>query len=133
MKCGDCGQEILQEKPEMCPYCRSRKLISEEDNQKEIREIEKLVKAGRFEEAALKYEKMEMWNEAKGCRKQDRKKHAAHARETGKVEAISVLCPHCSESQSINSKVKEAICNRCGTTYKIPSRALELLTFEEKK
>ncbi len=133
MKCGDCGQEILQEHPEMCPYCRSKKLISEEDTSKEIREIEKLVKAGRFEDAALRYEKLEMWNEAKGCRRQARKKHATPVQETGKVGAISVLCPHCGESESVNSKAHEITCNRCGTTYKIPSRALELLTFEEKR
>jgi len=30
MKCADCHQDILQVKPEMCPYCRSKNLVSDE-------------------------------------------------------------------------------------------------------
>ena len=30
MKCADCHQDILQAKPEMCPYCRSKNLVPDE-------------------------------------------------------------------------------------------------------
>ena len=59
MKCGNCGQDILQVHPEICPYCKSKNLISDEDASKEIQEIERLQKAGRYEDAALKYEKLD--------------------------------------------------------------------------
>ena len=29
MKCADCHQDILQAHPEMCPYCRSKNLVSD--------------------------------------------------------------------------------------------------------
>lgn len=131
MKCGDCGQDILQANPELCPYCRSRNLISEEDAKKETKEIERLVKAGRYEDAALKYEKLDLWNEAKECRMRAKKNRAGSANlETGKVGTINLVCPHCNESQPITSKSNEEICSRCGTTYKIPERARELINLQ---
>ncbi|MFA5366005.1 MAG: hypothetical protein WC325_12550 [Candidatus Bathyarchaeia archaeon] len=30
MICADCHQDIMQRNPEMCPYCHSKNLISEE-------------------------------------------------------------------------------------------------------
>ena len=132
MKCGDCGQELLQAHPEICPYCRSKNLISEEDTSKQIHDAQQLAKAGRYEEAALYFEKLEMWNEAKQCRTQAKRKHAGSANlETGKVAAISIFCPHCGASQTVNLKSPEEICNRCGTTYLIPKEALGLELFEK--
>ena len=133
MKCGNCGQDILQTHPEICPYCKSKNLISDEDETKEIQEIERLQKAGRYEEAALKYENLDQWDKAKDCRRLAKKKHTASANlETGKVGTINVLCPHCNASQSVTSKSNEATCTRCGTTYLVPKEIQQLLSFDEK-
>jgi hypothetical protein len=127
MRCKDCGQDILQKNPEMCPYCRSRNLISEEDTEKETKEIERLAKAGRYEDAALKYEKLDMWNEAKNCRLQAKKSRAGGANvQTGKVGTVNLVCPHCNITQPATSKSGEETCNHCGTTYKVPDKVREL-------
>ena len=129
MKCGDCGQDILQAHPEMCPYCRSKNLISEEDASKEIHEAERLAKAGRYEDAALRYEKLDLWKEAKDCRMLAKKKRVAPGDfQVGKVGNVNMLCPHCGTSQSVDSKSNEEICSHCGTTYLIPQKVLELLS-----
>jgi ribosomal protein S27AE len=132
MKCGNCGQEILQTCPEMCPYCRSKNLISEEDASKETEEAQQLAKAGRYEEAALKFEKLELWNEAKACRLQAKKSRKdSSPRQVGKVGEINTVCPHCGASQLVTSKSEEETCNRCGTTYLIPREVLSLVEFEK--
>ncbi len=51
--------------------------------------------------------------------------------ETGKLAAISIFCPHCGASQTVNLKSPEETCNRCGTTYLIPKEALGLVLFEK--
>ena len=128
MKCGDCGQDILQAHPEMCPYCKSKKLISEEDNSKETQAAEQLAKAGRYEDAALKYERLDLWDKAKSCRAQAKKKHAGRAElQEGKVEAITLACPHCGSSQPVNLNSVEETCSHCGTTYLIPEKIKDLL------
>jgi DNA-directed RNA polymerase subunit RPC12/RpoP len=129
MKCGDCGQDILQARPEMCPYCRSKNLISEEDASKEIHEAERIAKAGRYEDAALRYEKLDLWKEAKDCRMLAKKKRIAPGDlQVGKVGTVNVLCPHCGTSQSVNSKSNEVTCSHCGTTYLVPENVRELLS-----
>jgi hypothetical protein len=132
MKCADCGQEILQAHPELCPYCKGKNLISEEDTPKLTQEAEQMAKAGKYEEAALNFEKLEMWKEARDCRVQAKKKHKSQATpKTGKVGAVSIICPHCGASQAVNLKLAEETCNRCGTTYLIPKEALGLELFEK--
>jgi hypothetical protein len=133
MKCRDCGQDILQAHPELCPYCRSRNLISEDDVEKETKEIEQFVKAGQYEEAAVKYEKLDLWDKAKECRMHAKKNRAGLANlEAGKVGTITLVCPHCNASQPVKSKSSEETCGRCGTTYTIPDQVRELIAFEEK-
>ncbi len=129
MKCGDCGQEILQADPAMCPYCRSKNLISEEDETKARKEIDRLAKAGNYEEAALKYEKMELWDKAKECRIMAKKKQQKGAAkiEAGKVVAVTLSCPHCSAEQPFAGKAQEEMCSRCGTTYRVPKNAVALM------
>lgn len=128
MKCGDCGQDILQSHPEMCPYCRSKNLVSEEDASREIREAEKLAKSGRYEDAALRYENLDLWKEAKDCRVLARKKHISLGPlKMGKFGTVNLLCPHCGTSQPVDLKSKEQTCNHCGTLYLVPEKVYELL------
>jgi len=132
MKCADCGQEILQVHPELCPYCKSKNLISEEDTSKLSQEAQQMAKAGKYEKAALNFEKLEMWKEAKDCRLQAKKKHKGQANpEMGKIGAVTIICPHCGATQTANLKSPEETCNRCGTTYLIPKEALSLELFEK--
>jgi DNA-directed RNA polymerase subunit RPC12/RpoP len=133
MKCGDCGQDILQTHPEMCPYCRSKNLIAEEETSKEIKTAEQLAKAGRYEEAALTYEKLDLWNQARECRRTARKKHVGTAKlENGKIGVVTIICPHCGEPKPVTAQTKEETCSRCGTTYNVPNNVLELLGFDKK-
>ncbi len=117
MKCADCHEEILQKNPQKCPYCGSTNLLSIEDIiPKAISEIEKLKKAEKYEEAALKYEELEMWDKAEECRKLN----------MGKVTAVSMKCPHCSMSQQLSSKNDAIKCKRCGKNYGVPKKVLDL-------
>jgi DNA-directed RNA polymerase subunit RPC12/RpoP len=118
MKCADCGEEILQKDPEKCPYCGSTNLVSIQDIIPTVTvEIEKLKKAGKYEEAALKYEEIEMWDKAKEIRELN----------MGKVRAITMECPHCGEPQPLSSKNNTVTCKHCGKNYGIPKKALDLL------
>ncbi len=118
MKCLDCREEILQKDPQKCPYCGSTNLISKKDDVSNvIAEIEELKKAGRYEDAALRYEELEMWDKADETRNMN----------MGKVRAINMECPHCGASQQLSSKKNEVTCKHCGKKYGIPTRVLELL------
>jgi hypothetical protein len=117
----------------MCPYCRSKNLVSEENASKEIHEVEQLAKNGRFEDAALRYEKLDLWDKAKECRKLAKKNRKGSAElKTGKVGTINIMCPHCNASQPVTAKSNEETCSHCGTTYLIPDQIRELLSFEKK-
>ena len=118
MRCGSCREEILQKAPHKGPYCGSTNLISVKDMIPEIlEEIEKLKKAGEYEEAALRYEEIEMWDKATEIRHLN----------TGKVSKINMECPHCGGSQPLSSKTNEVTCKYCGKNYIIPAKVLELL------
>ncbi len=125
MKCADCGQDILQVRPEMCPYCRSKNLIDEENLTQQVEEAEAMAKAGRYEEAALRMEKLDLWTKARSIRIEAKKKGASPAvLEEGKVKSIMLTCPHCGEAQA--AKSEEETCNHCGTTYLVPKVVFEL-------
>jgi ribosomal protein S27AE len=127
MKCGDCGQDILQQHPQMCPYCRSKNLIAEEDETKVIAEIERLAKAGHCEEAALRFEKLDQWDKARECRRMDKKRLLdAPDMPTGKVGTINVVCPHCGESQPLRAGLDKESCRHCGIVYKVPEKLREI-------
>jgi DNA-directed RNA polymerase subunit RPC12/RpoP len=118
MKCADCGEDILQRNPQKCPYCGSTNLLSIKDIVPTVTaEIEKLKKAGQYEEAALKYEEIDMLDKAEECRKLN----------MGKVSKISLECPHCGETQPVSSKNNTVKCKHCSKTYGIPKKVLELL------
>jgi DNA-directed RNA polymerase subunit RPC12/RpoP len=118
MKCADCREEILQKDPQKCPYCGSTNLISKKEVvQNILAEIEKLKKAGNYEEAALKYEELEMWDKAREIRNIN----------MGKVSIINMECPHCGASQPLSSKTNKVSCKHCGKKYIIPKKVLDLL------
>ena len=118
MKCANCREEILQKDPEKCPYCGSTNLISKEEEFPGIlAEIEGLKMAGKYEEAALKYEELEMWDEAKEIRELN----------MGKISTITMECPHCGANQPLSSKSNEVTCKHCGKNFIIPKKVLELL------
>ena len=118
MRCLDCREDILQKDPQKCPYCGSTNLISKKDDVSIIfAEIEKLKKDGRYEDAALRYEELEMWDKAEETRN-------IHM---GKVSTINMECPHCGDSQPLSSKKNEVTCKYCGKKYGIPKKVLEIL------
>ena len=93
-------------------------LISKKDDVPNIiAEIEKLKKAGKYEEAALRYEELEMGDKAEECRNIN----------MGKVSTINMECPHCGAIQPLSSKSNEVKCKHCGKKYVIPKKVLELL------
>jgi len=118
MRCADCREEILQKDPKKCPYCKSTNLLTKEEYTPIIiAEIEELKKAGKYEEAALKYEELEMWDKATELRELN----------MGKVSTINLECPHCGVSQPLSSKSNEVTCKHCGKDYIVPKKVLELL------
>ena len=118
IRCGNCREEILQKDPNKCPYCGSTNLVSIEDVVPEVlAEIEKLKKAGKYEEAALKYEELEMWDKAKEIRNVN----------MGRVSTINMECPHCGASQPLSSKSNEVTCKHCGKNYIIPKKVLDIM------
>jgi len=118
IRCGSCREEILQKNPNKCPYCGSTNLVSMKDVVSEtLAEIEKLKKAGRYEDAALRYEELEMWDKAREIRELN----------MGKVSTISMECPHCSTVQPLSSNNNEVKCKHCGKKYVIPKKVLDLL------
>lgn len=91
-------------------------------------EIDKLVRAGRYEDAALEYERLEMWDKAGECRRNSKTNYVVTANlDIGKVGSISMDCPYCSASQPIASKSNEVTCKYCGKNYVIPKKVLDLL------
>ena len=129
MKCGDCHRDILQKNPEMCPYCGSKNLLSDEQaSDFDMKEIEKLERARRYEDAASKCEELGLMDRAEECRKKAETSHGGSAgKNVGRVSAISMECPYCGASQQLTSKSHDVACNRCGKKYVIPKRVLELL------
>jgi DNA-directed RNA polymerase subunit RPC12/RpoP len=118
MRCGDCREDILKKDPKKCPYCGSTNILSKRETlDQSIAEIAKLKKAGKYEEAALRYEELEMWNKAKEIRELN----------MGKVKAITMTCPHCGATQSLSSRNNKVTCKNCGKKYVIPRKVLELL------
>lgn len=94
VKCTNCHEEILQENPTVCPYCGSKVFISDEEIRgQEIEEIKQLERVGRFEEAAQRYEKLEMWDEAGEARRMAKTNYVVSANlNIGKIGAISMEC-----------------------------------------
>ncbi len=85
--------------------------------QNTLEEIEKLKKTGKYEEAALKYEELEMWDKASEIRNIN----------MGIVSKITMECPHCGASQPLASKENKVKCKNCGKNYTIPKKVLEVL------
>jgi DNA-directed RNA polymerase subunit RPC12/RpoP len=117
MKCADCGEEILQRKPQKCPYCGSTNIVSVQELIPTVTaEIEKLKKEGNYEEAAVKYEEIEMYDKAEECRKLN----------LGKIRAVTMECPHCGKTQQVSSKDTSVRCKHCGKGFGVPKKVLEL-------
>jgi len=129
MECPYCHEEILQANPTTCPYCGTEIVFSEKESLGlEIEEIGKLEKAGRYEDAAQRYEKLEMWDKAGECRRKARTNYVVSATlDVGKIEAVSIRCPHCGASQPIGLKSNEVACKYCGKSYLVPKNILDLL------
>ena len=118
MKCAVCKEEIMQKDPQKCPYCGSTKFISKKDEIPSVlAEIRELKKVGKYEEAALKYEEIEMLDKAKEIRELN----------MGKISTINMECPHCGVSQPLTSKTNEVKCKHCGKNYTIPEKVQDLL------
>ena len=127
--CADCKEELLSASMHLCPYCGSKKIVPyEEYNPAKIEKIEKLIKTGRYTEAAQAYEELEMWEKAGECRKLGKKSSVVSANiNVGKVASISMNCPHCNASQPLVSKSNEVTCSYCKKSYIIPKKVLDLL------
>ena len=129
MKCGDCKQDILQKNPDMCPYCKGKNLMSDEEALKaEIDAIKKLEKAGKLKEASIQYEELGFPEKAA----QIRKKMGMDEKQTskqnyGRIALIRLECPYCRVSQVLDSKAPEIKCENCKKTYKVPESIVDLL------
>lgn len=122
MKCANCGWDFSQRNPEICPRCSSRDIVTNEQL------IERHLKTGRYEEAALLYEELELWDKAGETRRMGKTNYVISASVSiGKIGSISMECPHCGASQPLASKSNEVVCAYCHKSYVIPKKVLELL------
>jgi uncharacterized Zn-finger protein len=136
MKCLNCKEEIIAKDPDLCPYCGSYDIVDSSDTEvaddspdPEILErIDKLERAERFEDAALLYEELEMWDKAGETRRKARTNYVISANlKIAGLSSISVNCPNCGASQPVESKSNEVTCSYCKKKYIIPKKILELL------
>ena len=127
--CFDCGEELLQRNPDKCPYCGSQNMGTKKEYINHVTpELERLKKAGKYEDAALKYDALEMWDEAEAARKKVKTSDLISENVNfGKVASISMECPRCGKPQTLSSKNNKVKCKRCGKTYAIPKKVLDLL------
>ena len=74
MKCADCNEELLASNVSLCPYCKSKNLVSivtkEVHIPTKMANIVKLEKAERYAEAAREYELLGMQRKARNCKRQ---------------------------------------------------------------
>ena len=147
MKCYDCGEEILQGEAKKCPYCGSyhvvtdsvftlkeqkeleeRKKQAEELKKQELKQIEILMKSGRYEEAARLCDKLEMYEKAGECRRMAKTTYQISTNfSLGRDGTISVNCPKCGSTQAIESKSNLVTCTHCGNNYVIPKKILDMM------
>ena len=127
--CKECKEEIMSNNPEMCPYCFSTNLMTEEDMKSlKLENIAKLEKAGRFEEAAIIYEQLGMREKAGNSRRKGKIKPGVSANlKIGKIDSISMNCPYCNASQPLESKTSKVFCSYCKKQYIIPKKVRDLL------
>ncbi len=91
-------------------------------------EAKNLERAGRYEDAAMKYEELKMWDKAGDCRRMLKTNYVVSANvNISKAGTISIECPHCGASQPIATKSNEVTCKFCGKNYVIPKKVLDLL------
>jgi DNA-directed RNA polymerase subunit RPC12/RpoP len=121
MKCANCGWNFYQSNPEVCPCCRSKDIVTEEQL------IERHLKTEQYEDAALLYEELEMPDKAEECRKKANPNYISPPSPMGKISSITIECPHCKTTQSLTSKKNEVTCAHCNKKYAIPKKIFELL------
>jgi hypothetical protein len=93
-----------------------------------IERAENLERAGRYEDAATKYEELKMWDKAGDCRRMSKTNYVVSANvNIGKNGTISMECPHYGASQPIATKSNEVTCKFCGKNYLVPKKVLDLL------
>ena len=120
MRCAKCGYDFIQRNPEMCPSCGGKEIVTEEQL------IELYLKSERYEDAALLYEEMEMFDKAEQCRKKANPNYVTPKSPLGKISAIDLECPHCKNVQPLTSRKNEVICTKCNKKYAVPEKAFEL-------
>lgn len=105
------------------------RLKEEEDRRvAAVREdIEKFVRAGRYEDAALLYEQLNEWDKAGDIRRMTRTSYLIAADVHLGEDGISIKCPHCSSAERLESKTNEATCSHCGKKYFVPKKILDMI------
>jgi tRNA(Ile2) C34 agmatinyltransferase TiaS len=84
-----------------CPRCRTKYSRDGRDLIRErlIEEAGKLERVGRYEAAAIKYEKLEMWDKAGECRRREKNNfdNTPIAKEIIKEKQVivKIRCPYC--------------------------------------
>ncbi len=107
-----------------------RQRVKEEEIQRVAavrQDIEKCVKAGQYEDAALLYEQLNEPGRARDIRRMAPKSYLLAADVHLEEDRISVKCPHCGSMERVENKTNEAKCSHCGKKYFIPKKILDLM------
>ncbi len=100
----------------------------EQERQIKIEFAKNMEISGRYEEAALSYDELEMYEKAGECRRLARTSYQiSTAFSMGKDGAISVNCPNCGSPHAVESKLNMVTCKHCGHNYIIPKKVLDLM------
>ncbi len=121
MRCAKCGWDFIQRNPEMCPRCGGKEIVTEEQL------IESYLKSERYEDAALLYEELELFDKAEDCRKKANPNYVTPKSPIGRICSIEMECPHCKNIQLIVSKKNAVIFTKCNKKYAIPEKVFEIL------
>lgn len=121
MKCAKCGYDFIQRNPEMCPSCGGKEIVTDEQM------IEIYLKSERYEDAALLYEELELFDKAEACRKKANPNYVTPKSIMGKICSVNMECPHCKKVQPVESKKNETTCIYCNKRYAIPEKVFDLL------
>jgi predicted RNA-binding Zn-ribbon protein involved in translation (DUF1610 family) len=90
-------------------------------------DIEKCVKAGQYEDAALLYEQLNEPDRARDIRRMAPKSYLVAADVHLEEQGISVKCPNCGSMERVENKTNEAKCSHCSKKYFIPKKILDLM------
>ncbi len=123
-------EERIKEAQRILGERRTREIEQELERDRELKLalVENLETAGRYEEAAVVYDELEMYEKAGECRRLSKTSYQISTIfSMGKDGTLSVSCPNCGSPHIVDSKSNLVTCKHCGNNYIIPKKILDMM------